>query len=186
TRRSWQDLFVSARPAFSLAAFALIAFVAWNLGRVSTGSRLHDSLVDEVVSDHVRSMMGDHLFDVASTNQHTVKPWFAGKVDFSPQVVDLADKGFPLTGGRLDYLAGRPVAALVYGRRQHIINLFIWPSAAEESQVKETSDTRRGYHVCHWTTGGMTYYAVSDVNAGDLKEFSRRITESGAASSAPR
>jgi anti-sigma factor RsiW len=129
-----------------------------------------DAVAQEVVSSHVRALMGEHLFDVRSTDQHTVKPWFLGKLDFSPPVNDLAQDEFPLTGGRLDYVAGRPVAALVYMRGQHTINLFVWPEA---SDAIRSSDARaiRGFHVRHWMYGGMSYWAVSDVNNADLDQF---------------
>src|ERR1700730_1689699 len=114
-----------------------------------------DSMAQAVVDSHVRALMGEHLFDVRSTDQHTVKPWFLGKVDFSPPVDDLAPLGFPLTGGRLDYIAGRPVAALVYTRAKHTINLFIWPEASA-SVPRSDARTIRGFHMRHWTRGGMS------------------------------
>jgi anti-sigma factor RsiW len=129
-----------------------------------------DAVAEEVVSSHARALMGEHLFDVRSTDQHTVKPWFLGKLDFSPPVTDLAQAGFPLTGGRLDYVAGHPVAALVYTRRQHTINVFVWPEA---SGAVRPPDARaiRGFHVRHWTRAGMSYWAASDVNDADLDQF---------------
>jgi anti-sigma factor RsiW len=135
-----------------------------------------DAVAQEIVSGHVRALMGEHLFDVRSTDQHTVKPWFLGRLDFSPPVTDLAQAGFPLTGGRLDYMAGRSVAALVYTRGQHTINVFVWPDA---SDAVRSSDARaiRGFHVRHWTRGGMSYWAVSDVNDVDLDQFVKLLEQ---------
>ena len=128
--------------------------------------------VENVVDDHVRSLQANHLMDVASTDQHTVKPWFVGKVDYSPPVVDLASAGYPLVGGRLDYLAGRPVAALVYRRRQHTINLFVAPA---ERDARITRSASRGFHVLHWAREGMTFWAVSDLNESELLDFARAL-----------
>jgi anti-sigma factor RsiW len=135
-----------------------------------------DAVAQEVVSGHVRALMGQHLFDVRSTDQHTVKPWFLGKLDFSPPVTDLAPVGFPLTGGRLDYVAGHPVAALVYMRGQHTINVFVWPEA---SDAVRSPDARaiRGFHVRHWTHAGMSWWAVSDLNDAELDQFVRALQQ---------
>jgi anti-sigma factor RsiW len=130
---------------------------------------------DDVIAGHVRSLMVDHLTDVASTDKHTVKPWFEGKLDFSPAVVDLADHGFPLVGGRLDYLGGHPVAALVYGRQRHFVNVFVYPDSGTEG--RERSLSRQGFQVIHWNQLGMSYWAVSDLNAADLGELVALIRE---------
>jgi anti-sigma factor RsiW len=167
-RTAWRRLSLGA--AVALAA-ALVLVVWPELGR--RGAR--DPLIDEIVSGHVRSLMADHLTDVASSDKHTVKPWFDGKLDFSPAIVDLADHGFPLVGGRLDYLGGRSVAALVYGRQRHFINLFVWPSAKEDPD--ERSLARHGFEIVHWWQGGMSYWAVSDLNAAELGEFAALVKE---------
>jgi anti-sigma factor RsiW len=134
----------------------------------------NDSLAQEVVASHIRSLMVDHLSDVVSTDQHTVKPWFDGKLDFAPVVVNLADQGFPLIGGRIDYLDNRPVTALVYQRNKHIINLFIWPST---DAPETTPTTIQGYHLINWTAGNTTYWAVSDVELSELQTFAQLIQQ---------
>ena len=161
---------------WAAAATLLLAVSGGLLIVRSTGSvRLSsaDAIVDEVVADHVRSLMADHLFDIRSADQHTVKPWFLGKLDFSPPVTDLASIGFPLVGGRLEYLAGRPVAALVYQRQKHTINVFVWP--AVETTSSNALRTVHGFHVEHWTRDGMSLWAVSDLNVAELNEFARAL-----------
>jgi anti-sigma factor RsiW len=140
------------------------------LRTIAVGRSVHaNALAEELASDHVRSLMADHLFDIRSTDQHTVKPWFLGKLDYAPPVTDLAQVGFPLVGGRLDYIDGRPVAALVYQRQKHTINVYVWPSNGGGSAA--TPETVRGFHVEHWTRDGMTFWAVSDLNAAELAQF---------------
>src|SRR5579862_3772885 len=148
------------------AAACLALLLAVTLTRPSS----EQPLAQEIVSSHVRSLMANHMLDVVSTDQHTVKPWFNGKLDFSPPVKDLAAKQFPLIGGRLDYLDGRSVAALVFHRQKHVINLFIWP-AKEKSSEPAPITSSQGYHLIHWSEGGMTFWTVSDLNEKELMEF---------------
>ena len=128
-----------------------------------------ERLTEEIVSSHVRSLQVDHISDVVSTDKHTVKPWFNGKLDFSPPVIDLSSQGFPLVGGRLDYLDEHTVAVLIYRRNQHPINLFIWPTASSDLVPK--SQSRHGFHLLSWCAGGMNYWAVSDLAASELDTF---------------
>ena len=151
------------------ASIAVVAVAGVMLAMMLRAPAANETLAQEVVSSHIRSLMANHLTDVSSTDQHNVKPWFNGKVDFSPPVKDLAGQGFPLIGGRLDYLGGRPVAALLYHRRRHIINLFIWPSLHSDSGPKTIAT--KGYNLIHWTRSGITYWAVSDLNENELSEF---------------
>jgi len=140
--------------------------VAWNIALLKSRVDPQQLLAADVLSAHIRSLAGTHLLDVPSSDQHTVKPWFNGKLDFSPPVKEVS--GFPLLGGRLEYFDGRAAAALIYGRRQHIINLFTWPSA---NPIAETAATRNGYHLQSWSTSGMTFWAVSDLNEAELRQF---------------
>nr|WP_294545000.1 anti-sigma factor [uncultured Rhodopila sp.] len=129
-------------------------------------------LPEAVVSDHIRALQPGHLMDVVSTDQHTVKPWFDGRLDFAPPVKDFKAEGFPLAGGRMDYLAERPVAALIYQRRQHLIDLYVWPEEGRPDR-SPASGSRSGYNFIHWTEGGMSLWAVSDLAAGELEDFVR-------------
>ncbi len=167
---------VSSVRRFSALAAAAVLVLSVGAGVVLLRpSAAHtDTIADEVVSGHVRSLMAEHLFDVESTDQHTVKPWFLGKLDFSPPVVDLASRGFPLVGGRLDYLDGRAVAALVYRRQKHTINVFVSPQQDGAPPTIEQQSIR-GFHVRHWTRGGMSFWAVSDLNDAELNEFTRAL-----------
>jgi len=152
------------------AAFAALIF-GFVLFQTTRTSR-ENAIVDQVVANHVRSLLATQLVDVVSTDQHTVKPWFDGKIDFAPEVRDLAANGFPLAGGRLDYLDGKTVAALVYYRNKHPINVFITPAPTART-VSPTATARRGYNVLAWTNRGMNYWAVSDLNQTELREFAR-------------
>jgi anti-sigma factor RsiW len=149
------------RWATIAATLCLAVSLAWNAVQWRHADA---SLEEAAVAGHIRSLLASHLMDVPSSDQHTVKPWFTGKLDFSPVVKDLAAQGFPLEGGRIDYLDGRRVAALVFRRGQHTINLFTWPA----SGASESHAARDGFNVLHWTSGGMAYWAVSDVSAPDL------------------
>jgi anti-sigma factor (TIGR02949 family) len=153
-------------PLALAAAFVLMLAGTWATLRVRQAS---DLVALDVVSGHVRSLMANHLTDVPSSDRHTVKPWYLGKLDFSPDVRDLGPQGFPLIGGRLDYVDQKPAAALVYQRGKHMINVFVWKSDGR----REGHEARQGYNVVHWNSGGLSYWAVSDLNAGELEQFSK-------------
>ena len=160
----------------AIAASLLLAVISWFAWRPMSGGLINDPIAQQVVASHVRSLMADHLTDVASTDRHTVKPWFAGKLDFAPTVVDLSSQEFPLVGGRLDYLDRQPVAALVYQRRNHVINLFMWPSnQAADDRLQFV--TYQGFQVVHWNQAGATYWASSDLNASELRQFAQLIQQ---------
>ncbi|MCL6741441.1 anti-sigma factor [Sphingomonas sp. RB56-2] len=151
------------------ASLAMVLFVP-----VSDPSGIDQQLV----SSHVRSLQPGHLTDVQTTNQHIVKPWFNGKIDFAPPVPELADKGFPLAGGRLDSIDGRTVAAIVYHRRLHTVNLFVWPS----KPVSERTSVEDGFELAEWSDGGLRFAAVSDIPPQELQQFERAFRAQAAAS----
>jgi anti-sigma factor (TIGR02949 family) len=162
------------RPAPGWLAYAASLLLAVALGSggtlLITGERQEDAVANELIDSHLRSLLGSHLTDVASSDQHTVKPWFAGRSELSPPAVDLAPEGFPLVGGRLDLIAGKPVPALVYRRREHVINVFVLPASGGDLGA---TLTRRGYNLRHWNEGDLGFWAVSDAAAPELAEFER-------------
>jgi len=169
----------SRRPAYrwrTLAAAASIAIVcitAWSI--VRTRPATVDPTMTAIVDDHVRSLMAEHLVDIRSSDKHTVKPWFDGKLDFAPPVQRLDGTDYPLVGGRLDYIDGHSAAAVVYRHNKHYINLIIWPSPSHDKAPAASSS--RGYNVIHWTQAGMTYWAASDISLPDLETFSGLIRQ---------
>jgi len=158
------------------AAIALAAIVASSFLSRLRQPGADQFLATQLIANHVRSLMADHLTDVASSEQHTVKPWLDTKLDFAAPVLDLSGDGFPLIGGRLDYLDNHSAAALVYQRRKHFINLFIWPTTSKDSKGQNTV-TRQGYNLLHWIEGDFTYWAVSDVSLTDLDTFKRSFEQ---------
>lgn len=155
------------------AGFAVAAFAALLLLVRPAGMSDNDVLLNDAVNSHVRSLMVNHLMDVVSTDQHTVKPWFNGKIDFAPDVKDFASQGFPLVGGRLDYLDGQTVAALIYHRNKHFINVFVWPSAETEPSGTESL---HGYSIINRDAKGLHYCLVSDLNTKELGDLADLVS----------
>jgi anti-sigma factor RsiW len=160
-----------------IAVAASLLLAVYFVARLSPGT-LHDSssnlVAQEILDSHLRSLMPGHLADVQSTDQHTVQPWFNGKLDYAPPVADFAQQGFPLAGGRLDSLNGRPVAALVYQRGQHVIDVYVWPApGAADGGVIETA--KQGYNMIHWTGAEMSWWIASDLNVGELGSFANLL-----------
>jgi len=161
-------VWAGAGAAFATAAW-VVAFTLIHPAVRSPGQ--------EIVESHVRSLMANHLMDVVSSDQHTVKPWFDGKLDFAPPVQDFSAEGYPLAGGRLDYLEQRNVAALIYHRSLHVINLYVWP--AEDNHLRSVNvQTIQGYNVLSWKANGFEFRAVSDLNAAELRDFARLLAGS--------
>lgn len=155
---------------FALAASVLLAIVTTHDVATSNRARINqDAANAELISAHVRSLMLDHLVDVPSSDRHTVKPWFEGKITFAPSVFDFAADSFPLAGGRLDYAHGHPIAAIVFHRGQHAINLFVWPSDSADAGIRSTSQD--GFNIASWRRNHLQYSAVSTVNRGALAQF---------------
>lgn len=169
-RRAWKW---AALAPFAAAA-ALLVVAAPRLWRPTSEA----SVADAVIAAHVRSLLANHLTDVASSDQHTVKPWFQGKLDYSVSVTDWGAEGYPLAGGRLDYVEDTPAAALVYRRAQHVVNLFVWPSKRAGDEPLERL-SRRGYSAYCWAKDGMHYWAVSDLNEAELQKFVELVRRQG-------
>ena len=157
-------------------AMALVVLLVWSGGRIPMRSPVDKHVLQDVIAGHVRSLMVNHLTDVVSADQHTVKPWFEGHMDFAPPVPDLTAQGFPLVGGRLDYLDNRPVAALVYKRQQHVINLFVWPAPSGAARPASMV-TQHGYNLVQWTTAGMHYWAISTLNVQEMEAFAHEAQQ---------
>jgi len=172
------------RQALWVASCAGALFALVSVALISRPPSAESLLAQQIRDGHVRSLMAEHLADVASSDRHRVKPWFAGKLDFSPWVEDLSQEGFSLVGGRLDYLDNRQAAALVFKRREHVINLFLWPSDNDRSEPLRPL-RENGYQIVHWRDSGMTCWAVSDINAEELREFAELVRSRIASSTPP-
>jgi anti-sigma factor RsiW len=173
-RRPWFQFPQWLRVGAAVAAMGVASWIA----AIQYSSPGADQLIaEQVISSHARAVLGSRLVDVASSDQHTVKPWLSGKLDFSPSALDLTGAGFPLLGGRLDYLDNRPVATLVYRHRQHVIDLYIWPDARSGRALQPQSSSKNGYNLLHWANGGMVYWAISDLNPAELKTFGEAYSD---------
>ena len=178
-KRTWRI------PWNAVAAALVLVVASSGITLVATKRGSSDAPVAEaVLASHIRSLMPEHLTDVRSNDQHNVKPWFNGRLDFSPTVPRLDEQGFPLLGGRVDYVHGRSVAVVVYGRRQHVINVFSWPASDDRVAAAELR-ARNGYNLEHWRDGAVDYWAVSDLNAAELRTFAELLRRAGNAPAAP-
>jgi len=168
TRAVWQWLAVAA-------ALVLVTYTGLRVASLHRSQNYETVLAAEIIDAHLRSLQPGHLIDVVSTDQHTVKPWFDGRLDFSPPVRDFADQGFPLQGGRIDVVHGRSVAALVYGRRRHVVNVFIWPTDEKDSPAR--SGSQQGYQWTAWRARGMEFCDVSDAAPSALEQLRSLLAE---------
>jgi anti-sigma factor RsiW len=167
-RHTWLAWPARRQQAAILAAACIVtALVTWGW---TTGSERHARVEHDVLAAHIRSLLQSSPTQIASADTHAVKPWFTGRLDFAPTVKDLTAEGFPLIGGRVDYVAERRVGTLVYRRRQHVINVFLWPAAGAERTDPRVASLK-GYNAVAWSAGGMTYWAISDLNAGELMQL---------------
>ena len=169
SRRAVLRGFAMGSAVSAIAATGLVAIVLRNDDE--------QQLTSEIVSAHLRSLQAGHLTDVISTDQHTVKPWFNGRLDVAPPVIDLTAQGFTLIGGRLDYVDARPIGAIVYRRRLHVINLFVAQTSSTETRAPRT-ETIQGFNIRRWSEGGLNFWAVSDIAADELAEFSDKFQAS--------
>ena len=173
-RASWREIWKNFFGGFAVGA-ALSAAVAASLVIAVVRNDQNQQIASDVVSAHLRSLQAGHLTDVETSDQHTVKPWFNGKLDVAPPVIDLTAQGFTLIGGRLDYINGQPVASIVYRRRKHVINLFVAQQlGAAVHGVKD--EIVQGFNIRHWSESGLDLWAVSDIDAGELDEFGQKFT----------
>jgi mycothiol system anti-sigma-R factor len=152
------------------ASFAVSALLTWGITYHFVVPSQAEMLMGEVVAAHVRGVLTGRLTDVASSDRHTVKPWLSARLDFSPPVADFSDEGFPLVGGRLDYLDGRPIAVLLYQYRNHVISVFVWPDRSG-GQVETSQESRKGYNMTRWARAGFRYHVVSDLSGEELDRF---------------
>jgi anti-sigma factor RsiW len=174
SERAWFDLFRMGSLRWVSASAVLLVIITAATLPILNKLRSPDEqlLANAVLTGHIRSLQAGHLIDVPSSDLHTVKPWFQGKLDFSPPVPDLSELGWILIGGRLDYLDGRPVAALIYQRRMHNINVFVWPRRGPAADTIQ-AEAAQGYQILHWNGADMTYWVVSDLNKDELMDFAR-------------
>jgi anti-sigma factor RsiW len=173
---SWMSILQWVGASAAIVLLLATSYLGVQGYLAARGNGVEQAALTEVIDAHVRSLQPGHLTDVVSTDQHTVKPWFEGKLDYVPPVRDLAESGFPLMGGRLDVLNGRSVAVLVYGRRKHLINVFVWPEEKKDSVIPATG-SRNGFQWIYAQAHGMQYCAVSDVNAADLHNLAKLLQE---------